>query len=118
MTNHCTYEQSQAMKEIGFDLTVRDYYTVAEYPNQNHWSANWNSQKGYTSAPTHAEALEWFREKKGIDGWVEPCYEINGDKYYQYNILQSHDLGNYPTHPQATSAMIDKIIEITKTAGK
>jgi len=114
MTNHCTYEQSQALKEIGFDMPVRDIYIG----NGNDIKltttpVNWNSN--LTSAPTHAEALEWFREKKGIDGWVEPCYEINGDKYYQYNILQSHDLGNYPTHPQATSAMIDKIIEITKT---
>lgn len=123
MTNHCTYEQSQVLKEIGFDMPVRDYYTVAEYPNQNHWSANWNSQKGYTSAPTHAEALDWFREKKGIDGWAQPkLNDDTGKKRYVYYIFQSRYYGQsavtYPTHPQATSAMIDKIIEITKTAGK
>jgi len=116
MTNHCTYEQSQAMKEIGFDLTVRDYYTVAEYPNQNHWSANWNSQKGYTSAPTHAEALEWFREKKGIDGWVRPYPKGNNLKYYIYEMYQHRSkTKSYPTHHEATSALIDKMIETTKT---
>lgn len=112
MTNHCTYEQSQAMKEIGFDMPVRDIFIYDEIKSSSK-PINWNNN--LTSAPTHAEALEWFREKKGIDGWVEPCYEINGDKYYQYNILQSHDLGNHPTHPQATSALIDKCIEIIKT---
>jgi len=121
MTNHCTHEQSKALKEIGFDLTVRDYYTVAEYPNQNHWSANWNSQKGYTSAPTHAEALDWFREKKGLDGWVEPNYNGNEKGYfirYVFNLVENFTINEYPTHHEATSALIDKIIEITKTAGK
>jgi hypothetical protein len=118
MTNHCTHEQSKALKEIGFDLPVRDCYDIDHHLCCNNHTWNWNLTPHFTSAPTHAEALEWFREKKGLDGWVEPCYEINGDKYYQYNILQSHDLGNYPTHHEATSAMIDKIIEITKTAGK
>lgn len=115
MTNHCTHEQSQAMKEIGFDEPTDYVYgydgTLVRLNIGNYINMKMDVS---TSAPTHAEALDWFREKKGLDGWVEPCYEINGDKYYQYNILQSHDLGNYPTHPEATSALVDKCIEITK----
>lgn len=115
MTNHCAYEQSQALREIGFDLPVRDYYDDKPILRKTSYEYNYSGIGNvFTSAPTHAEALEWFREKKGLDGWVEPCYEINGDKYYQYNILQSHDLGNYPTHHEATSALVDKCIEITK----
>jgi hypothetical protein len=123
MTNHCTYEQSQALKEIGFDLPVRDCYDIDHHLCCNNHTWNWNLTPHFTSAPTHAEALEWFREKKGIDGWAQPkLNDDTGKKRYVYYIFQSRYYGQsavtYPTHHEATSALIDKIIEITKTAGK
>ena len=116
MTNHCTHEQSQAMKEIGFDMPVRDIFIYDEIKSSSK-PINWN--KNLTSAPTHAEALEWFREKKGIDGWVRPYPKGNNLKYYIYEMYQHRSkTKSYPTHHEATSAIIDKMIEITKTAGK
>ena len=79
MTNHCTHEQSQAMKEIGFDMPVRDIFIYDEIKSSSK-PINWNNN--LTSAPTHAEALEWFREKKGIDGWATlPTVEFTEDEW-------------------------------------
>jgi hypothetical protein len=117
MTNHCTYEQSQALKEIGFDLPVRDCYDIDHHLCCNNHTWNWNLTPHFTSAPTHAEALEWFREKKGLDGWVEPNYNGNEKGYfirYVFNLVENFTINEYPTHHEATSALIDKIIEITK----
>jgi hypothetical protein len=124
MTNHCTYEQSQAMKEIGFDEPTDYVYgydgTLVRLNIGNYINMKMDVS---TSAPTHAEALDWFREKKGIDGWAQPkLNDDTGKKRYVYYIFQSRYYGQsavtYPTHHEATSALIDKIIEITKTAGK
>lgn len=118
MTNHCTYEQSKALKEIGFDMPVRDIFIYDEIKSSSK-PINWNNN--LTSAPTHAEALDWFREKKGIDGWVEPNYNGNEKGYfirYVFNLVENFTINEYPTHHQATSALVDKMIETTKTAGK
>lgn len=121
MTNHCTPEQSQALKEIGFDMPVRDYYENDGFLNRTSWPIQKRLAPSCCLAPTHAEALEWFREKKGIDGWVEPNYNGNEKGYfirYVFNLVENFTINEYPTHHEATSALIDKMIETTKTAGK
>ena len=126
MTNHCTHEQSKALKEIGFDMPVRDciYHGIKgdmNYIKKMTREYNHNDIIETTSLPTHAEALDWFREKKGLDGWVEPNYNGNEKGYfirYVFNLVENFTINEYPTHPQATSALIDKMIETTKTAGK
>ena len=125
MTNHCTYEQSQALKEIGFDLPVRDYYDdkpiLRKTPYEYHYSGIGNL---YASAPTHAEALEWLREKRKLFGFVLPVndwnswvIQINAEDtmsllFVVFDALS--DSIDYPTHHQATSALVDKMIEIIK----
>ena len=72
MTNHCTHQQCQALKEIGFDMPVRDYYENDGFLNRKSWPIQKRLAPSCCLAPTRSEVLQWAREKKGIDGWVEP----------------------------------------------
>lgn len=122
MTNHCTYDQSQALKELGFDMPVRDNYRE-KYIASVTPAKDWNELPWALSAPTRSEVLEWAREKKGIFGSVRMLtdgmvaewgyvIEENPSGYYLYDSIE---LGMcYPTHPEAETALVDKIIEILK----
>ena len=118
MTNHCTYEQSLALKEIGFDMPVRDWYTNSLKGTlllSSEGYQNFNISDVLTSAPTHSEVLQWAREKHGIDAWVEPYYTMLNGKAYGYtifNIVTAYE--GLCTHPEAESALVDKIIELIK----
>ena len=117
MTNHCTHEQSLALKEIGFDMPVRDYYLNGRRlvtPDNENWNAEYFSDSTF-SAPTRSEVLQWAREKHGIDAWVESIYDFDNVKKYIF-IIHKHDDSRIrkPTHPEAESALVNKIIEIIK----
>ena len=122
MTNHCTFDQSQALKEIGFDMPVRDNYLHTGRLITTNVSENWNKDiyaDSSTSAPTRSEVLQWAREKHGIDAWVQvKLNDDTGTKRYVYYIFQSmyygQSAGTYPTHPEAETALVWKIIEILK----
>ncbi len=114
MANHCTHEQSQALKEIEFDMPVRDYYYKGEgQPIMNMFYRNYISHDIKTPAPTRSEVLQWAREKHGIDAWVESIYDFDNVKKYIF-IIHKHDdsLIRKPTHPEAESALVDKLITI------
>ena len=118
MTNHCTIEQSQALKEIGFDMPTRDYYLhtgrLIETASCHDWSRD-NFATSTIAAPTRSEVLQWAREKHGIDAWVIPMYDFDGVKQYMF-IIHKHDDSRIrkPTHPEAESALVWKIIELIK----
>ena len=125
MTNHCTHEQSLALKEIGFDMPVRDYYLNGRRlvtPDNENWNAEYFSDSTF-SAPTRSEVLQWAREKKGMFGSVRMftdgivaewgyVIEENPSGYYLYDSIEHGR--EYPTHPEAESALVDKIIELIK----
>lgn len=119
MANHCTHEQSQRLKALGFDKPVKDYiYTGDTGNNINRYfhtlkADNHNADPLCISQPTPYEVLDWFRETKGIDAWVIPMYDFDGVKQYMFIIHMYNDnLDYYPTHPEALSALIDKLITI------
>lgn len=112
---HATPTQSQRLKALGFDKPTRDYYVgtiimkTTDFSNWNY--RNINGMK--TSAPTPSEVLDWFREKKGIDAWVESIFDFDNEKKYIFIIHGFDDSRTrFSTHPEATSALIDKLIEI------
>jgi hypothetical protein len=114
MTNHCTPEQSLALKEIGFDMPVRDNYREKQVVTSIN-EKDWNDLPWALSAPTRSEVLQWAREKHGIDAWVESIYDFDNVKKYIF-IIHKHDDSRIkkPTHPEAESALVNKIIEIIK----
>lgn len=123
---HITPTQATRLKALGFDKPTRDYYDARKILRKTTYEDNYSKiGNKYTSAPTPYEALDWFREVKGIDAWVEP-YLFDGLKVYYYNyvgdILHFSSTLEYTSHPEALSALIDKLIEIleeqTKTERK
>ena len=115
---HCTYDQSTRLKEIWFDMPTRDFFLGDElFYGLPFDCKNWNQYKENTSAPTHAEALQWFREKKGLHGWVEPFVKHLFNRWTYCITIKNVGLtalgsAIYPTHPEAESALIDKLITI------
>ena len=129
MTTHCTQQQSQALKEIGLHMPVRDciYHGIKgdmNYIKKMTREYNHNDIIETTSLPTHAEALDWFREKRKlfgvalpVDDWNSWGFQILAEDcmspfFVMFDTLRDGD--EYPTHHQATSALVDKCIEITK----
>jgi len=108
-----TYEQSLALKELGFDepcMSSRDI----------------NNGKGLIQLPLCQQAFRWFRDK--YDLWCciqkyptsdnpKRCYyelkgdNINTDKDESPNSYMS---GWFDSYEEAESACLDKLIEIIK----
>lgn len=127
MTNHCTHEQSQRLKALGFDKPVKDYiYTGDTGNNINRYfhtlkADNHNADPLCISQPTPYEVLDWFRETKGMfgsiimltDGIAADWGFVIEENPYGYYLYDSIEHGRiYPTHPEALSALIDKLITI------
>ena len=71
--DYCTFEQSKALKELGFDLDVFHYY-LKDFSGEIHF---WEIEEGEDnpngwrhenriSAPSLSQAQKWLREK-GIE---------------------------------------------------
>ena len=128
----CNYNQSLALKELGFEEPGFAGYRDSEWigtdgPNSRYFHAQLfsnhqfdNDQKEYCSAPLKSQVFEWFREKHGL--WVSFGYdEDESEELYWYvdKILECgigrlffHDLIEYYTYEEAESACIDKLIEL------
>lgn len=133
--DYVTFEQAKALKELGFDWEVSQYYWVKKggviemasihpsdrvNPNINGWGRD-----NKFSAPTLYQAQKWLREVKGIS--VEPVscgYEINGNiDWSSFICLLKDKLGYDQTatlssYEQALSAGIDKALELLKEESK
>lgn len=113
MSNHTTHEQATRLKKLGFDMPVRDYYWTSGMKGVNFTAKNYNKYPATVSLPTPSEVLDWFREEKGIDAWVFAYQTVSSGKRYGYtvyDIVNAYEL--YPTHSEATSELINKLIEI------
>lgn len=120
MTNHCTFKQCQALKEIGFDMEVMAYYDKRDklcFYVEGTTNVIIGQLFGTCVSPTRSEVLQWAREKKGIHGWIEPFVNHLFNRW-TYSIAMENEgwitinEGIYPTYPEAEDALIDKIIEI------
>jgi hypothetical protein len=118
------HEQALALKELGFnEPCFGHYYTL----DGKTWKLADNREydlldelydigsKFTISAPTFSQAFRWFREKHGLNHFVEPDVDC-GPNYYNAYVLCSlvHHGNNYE---EAELACLKKLIELsTKTA--
>ena len=119
------YEESLALKELGFDEPCFGYYIDNKFEFfADVRSCNTNSEfKFYPTALTYSQAFRWLREKHNFVGTILGD-GFNGElKGYYYSITEqgwinyyeSIDDGKwYDTYEEAELACLKKLIEIVK----
>ena len=134
----CTYKQSEALKELGFDeecLAFYDAYNGGTYlffESRRRYRFPFNifnkqlTLKDYSNsniecfeggncilAPLKSQAFEFFRDKYNFYHNISTgCDYINLCYIFEYS--KEYLLGNYPSYEEAENACINKLIEIAK----
>ena len=132
--HYCTYEQSVALKRLGFDWECDHSYldkTIDKSGNPYLYHVevrNWNNfdhEVECYSAPRLDQAQKWLREVKGIIVWISPEF-YEGDaledvKWYFYTQhlqnLRKQRGGKvegryYDSYESALSAGLDAALEL------
>jgi hypothetical protein len=125
------YEQSLALKELGFDEPCLAHWynetpTNSEGQCLVYYKKPWDNQKiingvirDYYFAPTYSQAFRWFREKYNLFGYSYP----NDYQMYGYRIVELkssenreliYDWGTLNTYEEAELKCLKKLIEIVK----
>lgn len=126
--NFLNYEQSLALKELGFDEPcLYRYCTVTEWENPTGEILFQNqdcklSDKYLTKAPLKQQAFRWFREKYdlyshireslGFDKTLEFVTQINGS--YVNHGIEDKPINRFETYEEAENACIDKLLDIAE----
>jgi hypothetical protein len=112
------YEQSLALKELGFDETCFKVYDnmgfLQEESVMNICEIECDCVLEKYLTPTFSQAFRWFREKYQIDNWIYP--NLNG--LYSVSIVRRGvglgKVSEYQTHEEAEFECLKKLIEIVK----
>lgn len=111
----CTYEQSMALKTLGFEDSHLAWYQAGRllqitYPtNPSH--QNYMREQDCT-APLKQQAFQFFRERFGLHSYIEGAYP-----WFRYCINSDDDRWEgfkYLTFEESESACIDMLISIVK----
>ena len=110
------YEQSLALKELGFDEPCLAYYDaekVFKFPGTTMCNRNFLDLLTVT-APLYQQAFRWMREKHGIYSSI--FFEDDTKYYYQFNDIDGIVTLNtgHKTYEEAEQACLDKLIVICK----
>ena len=108
------YEQALALKELGFDEPCFGWFDTG-YLRVGCFESEYVQGLGDLPAPLYQQAFRWFREKHGLNHFVELDVDY-GPSYYNAYVLCSlvYHGDNYE---EAELACLKKLIELsTKTA--
>jgi hypothetical protein len=121
------YEQSLALKELGFDEPCFAFYNGKFIQSTEFDFDSYNSINvgPHPLAPTFSQAFRWFREKYNLDSWIQPftSEKSNGvlylpDESYSYFIFKDgvwvDDKVDFSEPEEAELACLIKLIEIAK----
>jgi hypothetical protein len=130
-----TYNQSLALKELGFDIPCFRYVYIGDTGNNvNRYeevepsrAINYNHDSLCISQPLKSQVFEWFREKHNLlnelsfyrcDRRTKKSYWFTifkwDDKMVSREIIRDKNDTYYSTYDDAESACIDKLIELVK----
>jgi hypothetical protein len=102
------YEQSLALKELGFDEKCLSYPISSTDASGRTWTS-------VLVAPLYQQAFRWFREKYNFCSWV---YQVDNSKYF-FSILEEGrylDTNNKKrnSYEEAELECLKRLIEIVK----
>jgi len=128
------YEESLALKELGFDEPCFGYYSELGSFNFEVNKTNSNCNKPgmhgkYCTAPTYSQTFRWFREKYDWQHSIEPTADQHrfeaGYNYWVWNSKTGEEYHTMPknrptgdweyeTYEEAELECLKKLIEIVK----
>ena len=120
--NFLTYEQSLAVKELGFNEPCFGWYH-SRFNTLEIEIVNSINIGNSIYAPLKSQFFKWARDKKLSDSCVYRYQSIDDGGVYYYYVI-NHDYGvketkhykeGFYSYEEAEDACINKIIEIIKT---
>ena len=118
-----TYEQSIALKELGFDEPYISHYTIyVKFSNDYSAPRKYNSEfelGSYISAPLKQQVFRWFREKYNLEGIPQRAEEREWYKFWIYKLHEDCKIMitaeiKFKTYEEAEDACLNKLIETVK----
>ena len=111
------YEQSLALKELGFDKPCFWYYvleTNGDYKLYNKCEVK--TYFTYIEAPLYQQAFRWFREKHTLYGTIRYGNNEFDKSIYLFPCINGIISGNdsFETQEEAELECLKKLIEIVK----
>jgi hypothetical protein len=116
------YNQSLALKELGFDMPCFRYiYTGDTGNNIDRYeevvpsrAKNYNKYFLCVSQPLKSQVFEWFRKEHKLHGNAIIAETNCGFKIQYLSDYINQWFASYESYEEAESACIDKLIEIVK----
>ena len=118
-----TYNQSLALKELGFDEPCMGKYDTKQGDEwflniySGHLNIQFSDKSKACIAPLRSQVFEWFREEHSIHGIVsyygKSQWNIEILDYKGNELIQIED-NTFWSYEEAESTCIDKLIEIVK----
>jgi len=113
------YEQSVALKELGFDEPCLKYWNgIGKYFDQKDWF-DWNQSKPlseyFVSVPLYQQAFRWFREVYGLHSNIISTNMWTTFSFYIDDIPNKNPIAthlDFNTPEEAELACLIKLIEI------
>ncbi len=111
------YEQALALKGLGFDEQCFSFYNANGelYESEGYYRYSHNVHKDEVIAPLYQQAFRWFREKHGLNHFVELDVDCKPNYYNAH--VQCSLVYHGDNYEEAELSCLKKLIELsTKTA--
>ena len=119
--DYVSFETAKLLKEKGFDVECRDYYSTEEHFYSEDFKSNWNDTKGgitVFSAPTLQMAMKWLRNTFHLE--IYPFHDAIQESNDWWYRIEYHSKGCsltkesdaiYKTYEQACETAIKYCLE-------
>jgi len=111
------YEQTLALKELGFDEPCLGFFRLGFFEISEIKPRNFSRNSCFVSAPLYQQAFRWFREKYKLSGEIQ-SYQFKYSYLIIYDTLGDNTCKkikyDMPSYEEAEFECLKKLIEIVK----